>query len=382
MRVSGLAAALGTLAVAVVLPGTLAGQSATYRTHAEFHMPGMLGSLISHAAGSGGGGGETTYIDSRHMRTDNGSHSTIIDLDGSRILSIDRDKKVYSSMTFQQFADVLRQAEARGKAQMAQAQQQQHQQQYTAAQGKPHDDIEWDYQISGESTGEHQKISGYDAQRQFVTITMTARDKTQPDSGSLVILMDLWTSSDAPIDAARRAFTTAYAARARTTFEQPARDMGAMLAVNPRLAAAMKEAGKQLEKVHGTKLRTTTYIVGVPDNVKFDRALVLSGGGGSSSGGGPSLGQAAQGAAVNGAASSAGHGHGLFGKIKAAAAAAAQAKTSSSQQNQAASKPNQQATLLWFTSELQDIQTGVPPGTFAVPAGYTFVPANTNLPNN
>lgn len=383
MRVSRLAAVLGTVAVAGVLPGAarpVAGQSATYHSKAEFHMPGVLGALISHAGGSGGSG-ETTWIDARHMRTDNGSHSTIIDLDGARILSIDRDKKAYSSMTFEQFADYMRQAEARMKQQMAQAQQQQQQQKYTAAQSKPHDDIEWDTQISTDNTGEHQKISGYDAQRQFVTVTMTAKDKTQADSGSLVILMDLWTSTDAPIDAARRAFGAAYAARARATFEQPARDMGSMLAMNPRLMSAMKEAGKELEKVKGAHLRTTTYIVGVPENVKFDRALVVSGGG-SSSGGGPSLGQEAKGAAVNGAASSGG-GHGLFGKIKAAAAAAAQAQQSKqNQQDQKSSKPAEQATLLWFSSELTDIQGSVPPGTFAIPAGYTLIPTPATLPNN
>ncbi len=386
MRVSRLAAVLGTVAVAGVLPGAgrpVAGQSVTYHSSAEFHMPGMLGSLISHAAGSGGGGGGTTYyIDGHRMRTDDRDHSTIIDVDAGKIITIYKDKKSYSSMTFDQFADYMRQAEARAKQQMAQAQQQQQQQKYTAASGKPHDDIEWDTQISTDNTGEHQTISGYDAQRQFVTVTMTAKDKTQADSGTLVILMDLWTSTAAPIDAARRAFTTAYAAKARATFEQPARDMGAMLAMNPKLVTAMKEAGKELEKVHGAHLRTTTYIVGVPEGVKFDRNLALSGGGASSSGGGPSLGQAAQGAAVNGAASSGG-GHGLFGKIKAAAAAAAQAQQSKqNQQNQKASKPTAQGTLLWFTSELTDIQPSVPPGAFAIPAGYTLIPMPATLPNN
>ncbi len=162
MRVSRLAAVLGTLALAGVLPGALAGQSVTYHSSTQFHMAGALGSFISHAAGSAGGGGVTTYIEGHRLRTDNKDHSTIIDVDAGRIISIDKQKKAYSSMTFEQFADIMRQTQARMKEEMAKQQAQQH---YTAATSKPHDDIEWQYQVSSEKSGEHEKIAGYDAER-------------------------------------------------------------------------------------------------------------------------------------------------------------------------------------------------------------------------
>ncbi len=361
MRVSRLAAVLGTLAVA--LPAGVAGQSVTYHSSTEFHMAGALGALISRAARSGAGGGVTTYIAGHRMRTDSRDHSTIIDVDAGRIISIDKDRKAYSSMTFEQFAEVMRQAQDSMKAAMAR---QPAQQKYAASSSKPHDDIEWDYQVSTATTDEHQRIAGYDAQRQFITMTVTARDKTQPDSGSLVVLMDIWTSQDAPNGAAVREFQRAYAAKARETFEPEARNFGSMMAINPRFKAALEEAGKELHKVHGTQLRTTTYLVGVPENVKFDRNLVLSGA--------PSPQQSAQSADAGSKPSGL---KGLFGKMKAAAEQAEQ-----SQQNQKASKPAEQGTILWFTNEVDDIKPSVPADAFSIPAGYTLLPSAGSLPRN
>ncbi len=359
MRGSPLAAVVGTLALAAVLPSGLAAQSVTYHSSTQFHLAGALGSLISHTAGSGGSG-TTTYIDARHMRTDDKNHSTIIDLDGGRILSIDKDKKTYTSMTFEQFADYMRQAQARMKEEMAK---QQPKQQYTAATSKPHDDIDWQYQVSSEKTGEHQKIAGYDAERQFITLTATARDKTQPDSGSLVVLMDIWTSDDAPNGAATREFQRAYAARARASFEPPARNMASMFSISPQFRAALEAAGKELHKVHGTQLRTTTYLVGVPGNVKFDRSLVVGGV------------SASQASAQEASAPKQGGLKGLFGKVKAAAQQAEQNQQSKS------SKQAEQGTVLWFTTQVDDIQPTVPAGAFAVPAGYTLLPTPASLPD-
>jgi len=363
MRVSRLAAVLGMVVGAGVLPGAVAGQGVTYHSSTHFHMGGALGALIARAAAGSAGGGVTTYIDGHRMRTDSRDMSTIIDVDAGRIISIYKDKKSYSSMTFQQFADEMRGAQAQMQAEMSK---QKAQQKYTAATKPQQDNLDWDYTVSSEKTGEHQKIAGYDAQRQFITLTATARDQTQPDSGTLVVLMDIWTSPAAPTATATREFQQAYAAKVRATFEPAAQGMGAMMGVSPQLKAALAAAGKELQKVHGTQLRTTTYLVGVPEDVKFDPRLVVSGA--------ASAQQSAQ------ASSSKSGGKGGFGsffnKMKAAAQQAEQ-----NQQNQGASKPAQQATLLWFSNEVDDIKTGVPSGAFAIPAGYTLLPT-MNVPGN
>lgn len=61
---------------------------------------------------------ETTWFQKDRIRTDSGDHSNIMDFAARRIIWIDREKKKYSSMTFDEFKQVMRDSMKQANAAM------------------------------------------------------------------------------------------------------------------------------------------------------------------------------------------------------------------------------------------------------------------------
>lgn len=352
MRVVRHTVVAALVAAAALMPVTIQAQGVTYHSTSKFDMGGALGALAKFGAKAGGAGGvQTTYISGHRMATVGSNASTIIDVDAGRFITINNREKTYTSATFEEMAQYLDQAAKQADESRKQAAAKEKEKEKE----KASPEVKLDYAMSVDRTPETEKIAGYTAHRQFITLTMTATptDQAKRDSAvDIVVLMDVWTTNEGPAVAASTEFRKAYAARVRSDFRSPMRSFEMLLGGNPGMKSALQAAGKEMEKVQGLALRSTTYIVGVPPGLKFDRQQVTGGAKSEAKADEPK--QEKKG--------------GFFGKLKAAAEQVQKAESQQGQQKEA-----KQGTLLSFGTEIQDIQTGVPSGVFSIPAGYREV---------
>lgn len=329
-----------TAVTTLALASAAGAQGVTYHSTSKFDMGGTMGAFMKMGAKMGGGDeATTTYLEGHRMATDSKASTSIIDVDAGRFTTVNKREKTYTTMTFEEMGQMLAQAEQM----MGQARRDQ-----TKEKAAP-TDVKLDYTLSVDKSPDRQTMAGYDVQRQFITLTMTATaadPQAGPAQGNMVVLMDMWTTTEGPLPAAMKEFQRAYAAKARAEMSNPLRSMSAMFTTDPKTKAALLAAAKEMQKVQGVALKSTTYIVSVPQGQKFDRQLTLGAGKQEAA---PDKGQKPKG--------------GLFGKLKAAAAAA-QAQPDEN------AGPAVQKTSITFGTEVQDVQTGVQPGIFSVPAGY------------
>lgn len=260
------------LASTLMLAGSFspaAAQDVEYTTVGKVELSGALGTVMRLF----GGGDETTektYIKGGMMRTDSDRMSTIMDLENGRVISIDHDAKTFTIMTFAQMTQMMEQAVTDAKAEAARES------------GEPapesDTDVDLDYRLSVDETGERQKINGYDAERYLMTMeteaTVTEEGGEAQKAGRLVVFSDMWNAEDVPVADAMAAFyRDAPELAARN--QQAMQGMAGAFAANPDLESAMEEASKEAGKMKGFTLRNTTYMVLVPPGVEFDRAAVL-----------------------------------------------------------------------------------------------------------
>ncbi len=330
-------------------PVALAAQGVTVTSSSSMKGAGVIGAMLK--LGGGGSNTSMSYISGHKLREDHRDDSTIIDVDGDRIITVNHKEKAYSVMTFEQLAAAMSAAADSMKAAKARDQ--------TKPKTAKQEDqkYELDYSVKVDPTGEHRKIAGYDAARTFITITLGAHEKGQQaraDEGQMVLLVDEWLSSSAPNAQAMREFQRAYAAKMGREFAEPMKQMAALFNSNPQMKEGMAAAAKELAKQQGIPLSNTIYFVAVPEGMTLDRQLAA--------GGGADAGAGAQ-------AQSKPKSGGLFGKLKAAAAAA-----EAGQSGEEKGAPAKQSTLLSIATEVQEIKTGVPPDAFSIPAGYREIP--------
>ncbi|MEP6834386.1 MAG: hypothetical protein ABJB74_13405 [Gemmatimonas sp.] len=329
----------------------------------DMRFQGALGTVVNIAAKMGGTSthdiATTTYLQGHRMRTDDATSGTIIDLDGERVTSIDHKQKSYTTMTFAEMS-----------AAMDKAQQQMSQQSRTKSSSTPtkkadnKDSVSIKYKVAVDRTGKHEKISGYDAERVFVTISLDAEATPEGEQtqqvGSMVFLMDDWVSTSAPQIAAYSEFYKAYAQKMGRQFQAQARGLQSVFASDPRIKDGFEAAAKEMQKVQGIPLRTTTYVVIVPANMTLNRQLAIDG----------ATASAAKDAAAAKEDKPKSGFAGLMGAVKAAA------EQQSNQQDKSGAKaaPPTQSTLMVMTNEVKSISTGSVPGdVFAAPTGYKEV---------
>ena len=351
---------------AAALPAQVVAQGVTVQHVSDVHFQGALGTLVGIAAKMGGANTHnivsTTYVSGHRMRTDNEESGTIIDLDAERITNIDNKAKTYSSMTFTELGDAMRQATSAMREDQAQAR-------GTNGRAAPNttgssdsqDKMHVTYKVAVDRTGAHQKIAGYDAERVFITISLegdTVRSDGKTDEvGTLVLLLDQWMSKGAPQIAAMAEFQRAYAQKLGKEFQSQARGLQSAFAADPRIKEGFDAAATEMKKVDGIPLRSTTYVVGVPAGVTFDRQMAL---------GNATASAAKDDTAKKGDKPKSGFG-GFLNAVKAAAENADKPAKSDS-------TPPRQGTLLVLTDEVKTITSGaVPDAMFAPPAAYREV---------
>lgn len=335
---------LATASVATLaLAGALSAQDVQYKNVTSTDFGGPLGSIMKMAARIGGGSGsfdQQTYIKGRKMRSDMMKTSSIIDLDAGKIISVNHDKKEYSEMTFAEMREAL------SKATM-QAQQQK------SSEPAPETKID----VKVDATNEKQTINGVDAQRYFVTTTITVipteeQRREGEQGGSLVLLNDMWVTRDAHYKATQK-FNQEMAEEMGDLSQ---RSVAILFGNYPQAKEGFKKAAEQMAKMEGAPVRTTSYMVALAENMKLDRDKLVGTG-------------AAAAAPAEPEKKKKG---GFGGLLKAAQQAAAGSNSQSSSQQQ----PEEQVMIFKMTSDISDVKTtSIDASMFAPPAGYKLVKA-------
>lgn len=328
---------VAALTTAVSAAGSTA-QDVEYRSVTRIDMGTALNVALKLAGASEFE--ETTYLKGGRMRTDTDETSVIYDVEGGRYIFLNHKERTYTSVTLDRLAEVpaalitsVEATPAGGRAQAV----------VENEEGR----ADFDFDLKVEPTSERQSINGQDAQRLFITmetdIEVTPEGETRSeDVGKLVLLMDMWNSNAGPAYVAVQAFQQAAAQQMSEQMfgRNPAH---AVLAQKPELAAALRKAGEESRRMEGLAVQTTTYLVGVPPGMSFDRESVLA----------PQAGGVAQ----------------------AARGALGRALRGRRQEAQAEPTDPKQGVIMKMVTEVRDVKsTTVPASLFEIPDGYREIP--------
>ncbi|MEO9117078.1 MAG: hypothetical protein ABI311_13035 [Gemmatimonadaceae bacterium] len=354
-----------SLVASALVPSMMSAQGVVVQSTTDTHLMGGLGAIASFAARMGGGNMHdnhlTTTISGHKLKTESGNTATIIDADAGTFTTVDNAKKTYTTMTFAEMAAAMQQARQNMASQMNKPQDTP-----AADPNAPKGSMDMKYSVKVDPTGQHQKVAGFDAEHVFLTISIEGTAKPENGNaqqvGTMVLLIDQWLSKDAPQIAAMKGFQKAYMAKAGDAFRAQASGLQAAFASDARIKDGFDAAAKELAKMQGIALRSTTYVTLVPANVTFDRNLAL---------GDASAATTADAAKKDDAPKSGGRFGGLMGAIKSAAAAKAGEKPDD--KNTSTETPKQ-ATLMTLTDQVTSIaQQAIPASAFTVPADYREV---------
>lgn len=343
---------VSALAVFALAASPVAAQDVQYKTVSKMDLGGFINALAR--LGGGLEVEETTYIKGGKMRTDVEKSSTIMDFENGRYIWVDHEAKTYSMVTVEQMLEMAEQAAEKMKASQPAATSQGDGS--TTLHGDS-GDVKLDFALAVDRTNESEKVNGWGARRAFITMTTDATVEVEGEeeqaAGSLIVFVDMWASTDVPVHSAtarlhENAAAQAYLGEAGNA----AQSIGAAFMSDPQMSAALQKAGEEMQKIEGTPVRTTTYLVAVPPDMTFDRNLVLSP---------PKKESAAR--RIGG------------GMLRGALGRAAGQQQ---QQEEAAEATPQQKTVMTFISEMRDAKgANLSDSLFEPPAGYRQVEHGT-----
>ncbi len=224
---------------------------------------------------------ETVYVKGDKMRTDESRKSTIVDLEGERIITLNRKKKTYTVLTFEEMRKRFEEMMASAEEGQEAAEEAGAEPAGEQAEEQPTTELKFD--LSVDRTGEKKKINGYRAERVIMTLTAEATNVAPEESeeqgveGSLVTVSEVWVSKDV------KGYDEAEAFRKRMAEAIGEAMLGARAMASlknafqqdPRLKEALEKAQDEFGKMEGVPILTTTYMVSVPAGLEFNRDLVF-----------------------------------------------------------------------------------------------------------
>jgi hypothetical protein len=345
-------ALLAAAAAFAIGAAPVAAQDVQYKTVSRMDLGGVVNALASLAGGLEVE--ETTYIKGAKMREDTKESSLIMDFETGRYTFIDHNAKTYSVVTLEQMLEQMQQSLEQAKAAQGNASQP------TVTTGDDRTtvhtdsgDVHLEFELDVDRTNESEKVNGWNARRALITMktdaTVEAEGQEEEEAGSLIVFVDMWASTDVPVhDAHQRLMQHAAASQYMGEAGNAAQSIGAAFASDPQMSAAMQKAGEEMQKIEGTPVKTTTYLIALAPGKELDRELVLN----------PqreSVAKKAAGGMLRGALGRLGGGR-------------------QQQEEQQEEEAPSQKTIMTFISELRDAKAGdLSDSLFEPPAGYRQV---------
>jgi len=256
----------------------LSAQDFSYTTVTRGEFGGTLGTMMKMVPGATDPTRETTYLKGSLMRTDQGETSTIMDMSEGRFTMLMHEPKTFYSFTLEEMRErmttALAEAEvAQAEAEVAQAQ---------AAQPPEEEEPAFDIRVSTDRTGRTQDFGGYSAEQFLMVIEMVPRtqeaEEAIQESGSMVLLTELWLSEDFP---GYEAFQAAQEEMGKEFLEsgggeEIAAAFQQAFASDPRMQEAFELSMEEMKDLGGMQVKTVTSFVTVPAGMPFDGEAILA----------------------------------------------------------------------------------------------------------
>lgn len=263
----------------------------------NFEVPGAFGALMAR---SGHAGEEETlrgvHLFGRALREDDGSSTVLIDLDARRYVIADHEARSYIVLTFDEAREMAQDMaqlmnELQADLDEARREQEEAMEEARAAMEEAEAEVEVQFTIESEATGETRDFDGIRAQRHFLTGRFEVRSAVEgvdePEGGTLLFLADLWQSPDvASLDEIYEEWGRRLAddPEMQAMAQEIAESMnlggdggGEALALwDPRIAAGLEQLAEAMESLDGTTIQSSTTVALVPDGAPYDREELLA----------------------------------------------------------------------------------------------------------
>ncbi|MGH9630818.1 MAG: hypothetical protein ACRD7E_21095, partial [Bryobacteraceae bacterium] len=124
----------------------------------------------------------TILVKGDRMATVTNDNISVIDLNSETMTEINLKKKTYSSITFAEMAKAMEQMAAKAAGQK----------------NKSESDAEMSFKADLKTTGQTRQINGFDTRQTIMTLELEGRDKKSGDTGSMVVIADMWMAPKVP----------------------------------------------------------------------------------------------------------------------------------------------------------------------------------------
>ena len=265
---------LATLVLLLACAPLSEAQTVKYTTESRTKLHAMGG--FANVMGGNKTIKSTVFITPTAMRSDEGKNeSSIVSLDDDKMIMLNHKKKNYYEMTFDQLTAFMDDARAEMDENMEEMRES----------GVDPDDLEFDFSV--EDMGETQDIAGYKAERKLMRMEFkydgemtNSEGDVQALAGNLYAISDMWVAQGVDGEEVMKQFGENYAEKLGASMMGQNSNMGAMMQMfsqNGPMGDAMEKMKEEVRKFEGTALRTTTYLVTVPEGKELDINAVLNG---------------------------------------------------------------------------------------------------------
>jgi len=204
----------------------------------------MAGALSKQARKAGEPIVSTVYFKGNRMANVSPDSIEIIDLDKETITNIDTVKRNYTVVTFQQMKEEM------AKAQQEMAKKRAEHSADTAAPNSNADDVKMSFDVHVRKTGAEKQVSGLATSEAILTMVMNATDEKTKETGTMAITNDMWLVPEIPDYTQVRDFYMRMASKMGMTSGGEL-DLSKILAQNPGASQALKDMGKEMQKIKG-----------------------------------------------------------------------------------------------------------------------------------
>lgn len=289
----------------------------------------------------------THYIQGNRMAMSSKDLTTIYDLDKGTVTHINKDKRTYSVMTFEE----MRQAMEASLKRLQEA-------------NNKNPDVNLNWAVNVQDANEDRDIAGYSAHHYILTVSGEALDQKTGNTAGTRITMDLWNARDFPGSEEIRAFYRRFAERMGADFSS---DLNPM--VRAQLGKGWAQAAQQMTKMEGFTVMSVTRMSSLMNGqevmVSADQQQR------------PNVGEAVKEGARESAVGAATSRLGGLGGLAAGGLSGLGRKKKAQEpppQQQQASGNMVPATMMEMTTELTNAAyMPIDPAVFSIPAGFKQV---------
>ncbi|MEX2528825.1 MAG: hypothetical protein WEA09_14435 [Gemmatimonadota bacterium] len=278
-------------------------RSITYTQDIQVRFAGSFGAVLSVLPGSSRTSSVGVHMADGQMQTDDGSQSTIVNLEDGRIVSIDHENETYLVYTMAdmeaamaQMQEMTQEMRAQREEAMAEARAQEEEVRAELEAAAEEARATFQVQVRSEPGNETRNFGSVSARKHFLIVDLEPSEELraemeaeEEEGGTMVFLMELWQSPE--LAEAEREMYEGLTMSPQATAEwqglaEEAQEMAGGLTpedsytelalINPQLGAVALQMQEAAEELEGSTLDSRLFVVFVPDDVQFDREAVLA----------------------------------------------------------------------------------------------------------